>query len=155
MAHTFNPRTREKGSRISEFEASLGLQSECEDVQGYAQKPCLEKPRQKGKKEKRKTDRDRKRRSHSTAQLEATPSPPDSTGGLEARTQDTPRVPPRPTRRGRAAGGRLGNGRAPSGARNPGSRTRRAQQVCSSGSGLVRDAPPTAPPPRKCRPPFR
>lgn len=136
MAHTFNPRTREKRQR--EFEAKLGLQSEFEFIQGYEKKPCLEKTKTKKKEEKKEKqkERDRKRRSHSTAQLEATPSPSDSTGRLEARTQDTPPVPPWPTSRGRAAGGRLGNGRVPAGARNPGRGTRRAQQVISSGSGL-------------------
>jgi hypothetical protein len=32
-----------RGRRISEFEASPGLQSEFQDSQGYTEKPCLEK----------------------------------------------------------------------------------------------------------------
>lgn len=116
-----------------------------ETLSGKKQDKKEKGKRTKRKKEKRKTERDRKRRSHSTAQLETTPSPPDSTGRLEARTQDSPRVPPRPTLRGSAAGGRLAKRRAPSEARNPGSRAQRAQHVSSSGSGLLREAPP---PPR-------
>jgi hypothetical protein len=37
VAHTFNPSTRD------------GLQSECQDSQGYTEKPCLEKPKKKKK----------------------------------------------------------------------------------------------------------
>lgn len=47
MGHTFNLRTRKRGSRIYEFEADIGLQSKFEDIQGYEEKPCLEKPSQK------------------------------------------------------------------------------------------------------------
>jgi hypothetical protein len=37
VGHTFNPSTWEA-------EASLSLQSEFKDSQGYTEKPCLEKP---------------------------------------------------------------------------------------------------------------
>jgi hypothetical protein len=36
-----------RGRWISEFEASLVLQSEFQDSQGYTEKPCLEKPKPK------------------------------------------------------------------------------------------------------------
>lgn len=32
MGHTFNLRTRKRGSRIYEFEAGIGLQSKFEDI---------------------------------------------------------------------------------------------------------------------------
>jgi hypothetical protein len=35
-----------RGRQISEFEASLVLQSEFQDSQGYTEKPCLEKPKE-------------------------------------------------------------------------------------------------------------
>ena len=40
--HAFNPSTLGgRGRQISEFEASLGLQSEFQYSQGYTEKPCL------------------------------------------------------------------------------------------------------------------
>jgi hypothetical protein len=36
-----------RGRQISEFEASLGLQSESQDSQGYTEKPCLKKQKTK------------------------------------------------------------------------------------------------------------
>jgi hypothetical protein len=36
-----------RGRQVSEFEASLGLQSEFQDSQGCTEKPCLEKKKKK------------------------------------------------------------------------------------------------------------
>jgi hypothetical protein len=38
--------TGDRGRWISEFEASLCLQSKFQDCQGYTEKPCLEKGKQ-------------------------------------------------------------------------------------------------------------
>jgi hypothetical protein len=38
-----------RGRQISEFEASLVLQSEFQDSQGYTEKTCLKKPKSKSK----------------------------------------------------------------------------------------------------------
>jgi hypothetical protein len=46
VAHTFNPSTREAEA------GQPGLQSEFQDSQGYTEKPCLEKPKKKEKKNK-------------------------------------------------------------------------------------------------------
>jgi hypothetical protein len=43
---------RGRGRQISEFEASKGLQSEFQDSQGYTEKPCLGKKKQKKTKKK-------------------------------------------------------------------------------------------------------
>jgi hypothetical protein len=39
-----------RGRQISEFEDSLVYKSEFQDSQGYTEKPCLEKPKKKKKK---------------------------------------------------------------------------------------------------------
>jgi hypothetical protein len=49
VAHAFNPKTWEAEAGGSEFEASLGLQSEFQDSQGYTEKPRLEKTKKKKK----------------------------------------------------------------------------------------------------------
>jgi hypothetical protein len=41
VVYAFNP-LGGRGRQISEFKASLGLQSEFQDSQGYTEKPCLE-----------------------------------------------------------------------------------------------------------------
>ena len=44
VAHACNPCTLGgRGKQISEFKASLVLQSEFQDNQGYTEKPCLTK----------------------------------------------------------------------------------------------------------------
>jgi hypothetical protein len=43
VAHAFNPSTWEAEA------GGPGLQSEFQDSQGYTEKPCLEKPKKKGK----------------------------------------------------------------------------------------------------------
>jgi hypothetical protein len=45
VVHAFNPSTRE-----AEFAGQPGLQSEFQDSQGYTEKPCFEKPKEKKKK---------------------------------------------------------------------------------------------------------
>jgi hypothetical protein len=43
MAHAFNPSTREAEAGDFWVRGQAGLQSECQDSQGYTEKPCLEK----------------------------------------------------------------------------------------------------------------
>jgi hypothetical protein len=66
-----------RGRRISEFEASLGLQSEFQDSQGYTEKPCLKqtnkqtktKTKKKTKKKKKRKERKKGRKKEFPAQL--------------------------------------------------------------------------------------
>jgi hypothetical protein len=50
VAHAFNPSTWE--AETGGFLSLPGLQSEFQDSQDYAEKPCLEKPKKKKKKKK-------------------------------------------------------------------------------------------------------
>jgi hypothetical protein len=54
VAHTFNPSTweAEAGGFLS-FQGQPGLQSEFQDSQGYTEKPCLGKPKNKQNKQKK------------------------------------------------------------------------------------------------------
>jgi hypothetical protein len=47
VVHTFNPSTWE--AEAGEFRGQPGLQSEFQDNQGYTEKPCLKKQKQKQK----------------------------------------------------------------------------------------------------------
>jgi hypothetical protein len=49
-----------RGRRISEFWASLGLQSELQDSQGYTEKPCLKKKKKNQKKKEKKKKKKKK-----------------------------------------------------------------------------------------------
>ena len=48
MVHAFNPSTQEAeaGGSLIWVEASLVYMREFQDIQGYIEKPCLEKPKQ-------------------------------------------------------------------------------------------------------------
>jgi hypothetical protein len=49
-----------RGRQISEFEASLVYKSEFQDSQGYTEKPCLEKPKNKNKQTNKKEEKKRR-----------------------------------------------------------------------------------------------
>lgn len=151
MSYTFNPRTREKEAAGFKSSRPVLVYRASLRTSRATQRNTVRKNQD--KKKKKQKERDRKRRSHSTAQFEATPSLPDSTRRLEARLNDgEPLVPPWSTRPGHAAGGRLGNGRALTRARNPGSErhaARAAGPLLQLGPMPLCPAP--APPPRKCR----
>jgi hypothetical protein len=47
VMHTFNPSTREARQADFRVQGHPDLQSEFQDSQGYTEKPCLEKPKNK------------------------------------------------------------------------------------------------------------
>jgi hypothetical protein len=52
VVHAFNPSIREAEAGGFLSSRQPGVQSECQDSQGYTEKPCLEKPKKKKKKKK-------------------------------------------------------------------------------------------------------
>ena len=59
VAHAFNPRQRQADFWV---QGQPGLQSEFQDSQGYAEKPCLRKKKKKKEKKERKKKRERERK---------------------------------------------------------------------------------------------
>ena len=53
MAHAFDPSTQEAEAGRFWVQGQPGLQSEYQDSQDYAEKPCLEKPKNKPKQTKK------------------------------------------------------------------------------------------------------